>query len=72
MPSSSESSKQSICVERRGCVLCVESGDGEPLGVFMICNGQDPDVDVTSTRHQENGEELPGKVECQYGRRLLL
>jgi len=23
----------------------------------MICNGQDPDVDVTGTRHQGNGEE---------------
>jgi hypothetical protein len=48
--------------------ISVENRDGEPFGVFVICNGPDLDVDVTSTRCQENGGEIPGKVECQYGR----
>jgi hypothetical protein len=32
------------------CFISVENRGGGPVGVFMICGGQDLDIDVTSTK----------------------
>ena len=39
-----------LCGKVWMCFMSVENRDGEPVGMFMIYDGQDLDVDVTSTK----------------------